>query len=319
MPLSKPVPSYANPRYRLGREGTRGIRGSSGRRLSLLTTFAGGPNANLLLTAREATAGWAPVVAFEPVLAGAPVAVYDHGVAARVVPTGKGWGLWAREAGVAANHWKVQVVDAGGVVAPLAVRVAGNLITVRLGRAASAVNSTIQNVVDALNAHSEVSTVFVAFATGAPAASSVATVLDPTSVFGGQTVPDQVTVGIVAGTTTAANIVTLLRTSQLVQAAPAPGGDGSGVVAGLGATPLGGGVQATGALGVEATAREALDRLRLTAGQSIGKHTYRSTEVRGARLGSARILKTVGAQAKVITNSSDVNYAKEHKPRSPFL
>lgn len=58
----------------------------------------------------------------------------------------------ARVPGTAGNAITVAYVDPGGVSATLGVVVAGNAVTVNLGRAASAINSTAQNVMDAIKA-----------------------------------------------------------------------------------------------------------------------------------------------------------------------
>lgn len=91
----------------------------------------------------------------------------------------------ANVAGGGGNNIRVRYVDPGGTTATLSVSVSGNDITVNLGRAASAINSTGQNVMDAVNAHAGASALVTASLKAANDGTGLVDALAFTALSGG--------------------------------------------------------------------------------------------------------------------------------------
>lgn len=93
-----------------------------------------------------------------------PLAETNGAKAAAVIGSGTSEvQVTALEEGDEGNYITIQFVDPGGVSATLTVTVlAGNVINVALGRAASAINSTAANVISAINSDSDAAALVVA-------------------------------------------------------------------------------------------------------------------------------------------------------------
>lgn len=93
----------------------------------------------------------------------------------------------ARRAGVGGNDLTVTFVDPGGTTATLSVDVANNGtdVIVNLGRAASAINSTAQNVIDAIQANGEADRLISVANKGASSGAGLVAAVSKTNLAGG--------------------------------------------------------------------------------------------------------------------------------------
>jgi hypothetical protein len=91
----------------------------------------------------------------------------------------------AKTPGTAGNSITIAYVDPGGVTATLGVVVAGSAITVNLGRAASAINTTATALKAAIDADPTASTMVSVANSGADNGSGLVTAMSQTPLTGG--------------------------------------------------------------------------------------------------------------------------------------
>lgn len=161
-------------------------------------------------------------------------------------------------AGVGGDSIRLRYVDPGGTTAALSVSVSGNDITVNLGRAASAINSTAALVKAAIEASGPAAALVTVANKAANDGSGLVTALSYTALSGGVAPPI---------TTTATALMNAINAdteaSALVVASLKSGNDGTGLVTALSVQSLSGGVAqvAGGPSAMEGKPRRVVARL----------------------------------------------------------